>query len=87
MVEKVTKRPFADVLQERILTPLGQQDTRYVLDVGTWSQPHPVGYALGASGPEPQPDSLSILIGPAGSMITTTEDGRVWAKILATGPC
>ncbi|HEY5978591.1 MAG TPA: serine hydrolase domain-containing protein [Microlunatus sp.] len=84
VVEKATKRPFAEVLRERILTPLGQQDTRYILDVDTWTEPHPVGYAPGASGPEPQIDNLSIF-GPAGSMITTIEDGRVWGEILATG--
>jgi D-alanyl-D-alanine carboxypeptidase len=84
VVEKVTGRPYADVLEERILQPLGQRDTRYLLDAGTWAEPHPVGYAPGEGGPETQPDNLSIF-GPAGSMITTIEDGRVWGEILATG--
>jgi D-alanyl-D-alanine carboxypeptidase len=70
VVEKVTKRPFADVLEERILQPLGQTGTRYVLDARSWTEPHPVGYAPEESGPRPQPDNLSIF-GPAGSMITT----------------
>jgi D-alanyl-D-alanine carboxypeptidase len=84
VVEKVTKRPFADVLEERILQPLGQTGTRYVLDARSWTEPHPVGYAPEESGPRPQPDNLSIF-GPAGSMITTLEDGRVWGEILASG--
>ena len=84
VVEKVTKRPFADVLAERILVPLGQTNTRYIVDADTWAEPHPVGYAPGEGGPQTQPDNLSIF-GPAGSMITTIEDGRVWGEILATG--
>ena len=84
VVEKATKRPFADVLEERILEPLGQTNTRYLLDADSWPEPHPVGYAPGESGPQVQPDNLSIF-GPAGSMITTIEDGRVWGEILATG--
>ena len=84
VVEKATGRPYADVLSERILRPLGQKNTRYVLDAGSWAEPHPVGYAPSESGPAVQPDNLSIF-GPAGSMITTIEDGRVWAEILASG--
>lgn len=84
VVEKVTKKPFAEVLQERILTPLGQKGTRYVLDARTWTDPHPIGYAPGDDGPEPQPTNLSIY-GPAGSMITGLDDARVWGETLATG--
>jgi D-alanyl-D-alanine carboxypeptidase len=84
VVEKATGRPYAEVLDERILEPLGQENTSYLLDAGTWAQPHPVGYAPGESGPEVQPDNMSIF-GPAGSMITTIEDGRVWGEVLATG--
>jgi D-alanyl-D-alanine carboxypeptidase len=84
VVEKVTGKPYAEVLERRILEPLGQQHTSYLLDAGTWDEPHPVGYAPGESGPQTQPDNLSIF-GPAGSMITTIEDGRVWGEVLATG--
>ena len=84
VVEKVTGQSFAEVLEQRILEPLGQENTRYLLDAGSWAEPHPVGYAPGETGPQIQPDNLSIF-GPAGSMITTIEDGRVWGEILATG--
>ena len=84
VVEKITGEPFAEVLQRRILTPLGQQGTRYVLDASTWTTPHPVGYAPGDAGPQPQPTNLSIY-GPAGSMISSLDDARVWGETLATG--
>jgi D-alanyl-D-alanine carboxypeptidase len=84
VVEKVTHRPFADVLDERILQPLGQQHTRYLVEAGEWPTPHPVGYAPAGGGHQTQPDNLSIF-GPAGSMISNLDDGRVWGEVLATG--
>ena len=36
VVEKVTGQPYAEVLAQRILVPLGQEHTRYILDAGTW---------------------------------------------------
>ena len=84
VIEKVTGRPFADVLQERMLDPLGLDATRYIVDVTTWTEPHPLGYVPGDEPREPQPQNFSIF-GPAGSMVSTLEDGRVWAEALATG--
>lgn len=84
VVEKATNEPFAKVLDERILQPLGQTGTHYILDVDNWAQPRPSGYAPGDDGLEPQPQNLSIF-GPAGSMVTTLADARVWGETLATG--
>jgi D-alanyl-D-alanine carboxypeptidase len=84
VVEKVTGQPFADVLSERILVPLGLDSTEYVLDVTRWTQPHPLGYGPDADPREPMPQNFSIF-GPAGSMISTLDDSRVWAETLATG--
>ena len=84
VVEKVTGQPFADALADRILRPLGQQGTRYILDAGTWTEPHPTGYAPGKDGPQAQPTNLSIF-GPAGSMISSLDDARAWGEVLATG--
>ena len=83
-VEQATGQPFDEVLRDRILEPLGQDDTQYIVDVSTWDAPHAVGYAPGDYGVEPQPTNLSIF-GPAGSMVSTLDDGRVWAEALATG--
>lgn len=84
VVESATGQDFADVLNERILEPLGQSGTQYIVDVSTWTDPHPVGYRLIDGEQVPQPDNLSIY-GSAGSMISTLDDGRVWAETLATG--
>lgn len=84
VIEKVTGQEFAEVLDERILGPLGQTGTRYIVDAASWTEPHPVGYAPDAGTHAPQPPNLSIF-GPAGSMITTLDDARVWGQTLATG--
>ena len=84
VVEDVTGEPFGDVVQERILDPLRLANTQYTLDIGDWAEPHPIGYVLDGGEPAPQPDNLSIF-GPAGSMVATIDDMRVWGIALATG--
>ena len=84
VVEVATGEDFADVLNERILEPLGQSDTRYITDVSTWTAPHATGYSPAEGGLETPPANLSVL-GPAGSMITSLDDARVWGEMLATG--
>jgi D-alanyl-D-alanine carboxypeptidase len=83
-IESATGEDFADVLDERILAPLGQTGTRYLLDVSAWTAPHATGYRLLDDVQTPQPANLSIY-GPAGSMISTLDDARVWGEALATG--
>jgi len=84
VVENVTGRPFKDVVDARILQPLGLQSTQYLVDASRWPAPHAVGYQPDSGVREPQPDNLSIY-GPAGSMLSTLDDSRVWAEALATG--
>ncbi|MGZ0713122.1 serine hydrolase domain-containing protein (plasmid) [Coraliomargarita sp. W4R53] len=86
VVEVATGQDFADVLNERILVPLGQIDTRYITDVSTWTEPHALGYSPSSAGTgwEDQIPNLSVL-GPAGSMITSLDDARAWAQTLAEG--
>ncbi|WP_435528098.1 serine hydrolase domain-containing protein [Microbacterium aurantiacum] len=86
VVEVATGQDFAEALNERILEPLGQTGTRYLLDVSTWSEPHAVGYSRAEDGTgwEEQIKNFSVL-GPAGSMVTTLDDARVWGEILAEG--
>lgn len=84
VVEVATGEDFATVLNERILEPLGQTDTRYITDVSTWTEPHALGYSPAEGGLESPPANLSVL-GPAGSMITSLDDARAWGEMLATG--
>lgn len=83
VVEKVTGQEFADALDERILAPLGQSGTRYLLDASIWSD-HALGYAIEDGEQTVQNDNLSIY-GPAGSMVSTLDDALVWAETLGTG--
>lgn len=83
VVEKVTGQDFADVLSERILEPLEQTGTRYLLDAADWTD-HPLGYAVVDGEQTVQNDNLSIY-GAAGSMVSTLEDARVWADVLGSG--
>ncbi|WP_368496276.1 serine hydrolase domain-containing protein [Herbiconiux sp. A18JL235] len=84
VVEKVTGQSYAEALKERILDPLGQSGTRYLTDVADWTGPHPTGYAEADGALQPQQENPSIL-GPAGSLFSTLDDGRVWADTLGSG--
>lgn len=84
VIEKATGKKFVDVLNQKILEPLQLTDTRYLVDAKQWTAPHADGYVQGDNGPEAQPDNLSIF-GPAGSMVSTLDDARVWADALAEG--
>lgn len=84
VIEKVTGKEYAEVLDERILTPLGQTGTAYVTDPADWRVPHAVGYIAAEGVREAQTETPSIL-GAAGAMFSTLDDGRVWAETLGTG--
>lgn len=84
VIEEVTGKPYAEALNERILEPLGQTGTTYMSDVADWADPHPVGYFIRDGKPVAQDENPSIL-GAAGSLYSTLEDGRVWAETLGTG--
>ncbi|MDF2444314.1 MAG: D-alanyl-D-alanine carboxypeptidase [Subtercola sp.] len=84
VIEKVTGEPYAEVLQKRILDPLGQTGTSYMVDASKWAAPHPVGYQPEDGVMEAMTENSSVL-GPAGSMFSTLDDGRVWADTLGSG--
>ncbi|WP_022884269.1 serine hydrolase domain-containing protein [Glaciibacter superstes] len=84
VIEKVTGQSYAESLDEHILEPLGQTGTTYITDVDDWTAPHPVGYFVTDGLPVSQDENPSIL-GAAGSLFSTLDDGRVWAQTLATG--
>lgn len=86
VIEKVTGQQYADVLNERILEPLGQTGTKYILNVQDWKAPHPTGYMPDPVDGKPTPaDENPSILGPAGAMFSTLEDGRVWADTLGSG--
>jgi D-alanyl-D-alanine carboxypeptidase len=84
VIEEVTGQQYAEALSERILDPLGQTGTTYITDVDEWSAPHPIGYVVRDGVPLPQDENPSIL-GAAGSLFSTLDDGRVWAQTLGSG--
>jgi len=84
IIEIATGLDYATALEQRILTPLGQTGTDYLVDIADWAEPHPIGYRRVDGVQQPQPDNLSIF-GPAGSLFGTLEDTRAWVDALATG--
>ncbi|UOQ58808.1 beta-lactamase family protein [Leucobacter allii] len=87
VIERVTGQSYAEALDERILEPLGQKGTRYLSDAAGWNGPHAVGYQPDpdTGGLAPQEENPSML-GPAGALFSTLDDGRVWAETLGSGP-
>lgn len=85
VIEEVTGQSYTEVLEQRILRPLGQNGTHYITDVTDWVGPHPIGYMPGDDGTlVPQDENPSILAA-AGAMFSTLDDGRVWADTLGSG--
>jgi D-alanyl-D-alanine carboxypeptidase len=84
VVEQVSGRPLGEVLQERVLDPLGLDSTSYVTTVDGWTGPHPSGY---------QPDGDELVVPPtnftvfdaAGAMVSTLDDLLAWGPALADG--
>lgn len=84
VVEAATGEPFATVLDERILEPLGLESTVYPTDPDQWTT-DVTGYAPDDGGPlADQPVNYSVF-GPAGAMIATTDDLTAWGRALAGG--
>jgi D-alanyl-D-alanine carboxypeptidase len=84
VIEEVTGQSYAEALDERILEPLGQTGTSYLTDATDWAEPHPVGY-MPVDGVLTAQDENPSILGPAGSLFSTLDDGRVWAETLGTG--
>lgn len=83
IVESVTGKSFHDVLQDRILGPLGLEQTTYPVAPDDWTTDE-VGYAPDGDVLDTQPVNFSVF-GPAGAMISTTDDLARWGPSLATG--
>jgi D-alanyl-D-alanine carboxypeptidase len=93
VIEQVTGSPLAEVLDERIMQPLGLAETTYPAD-NALPEPRMTGYTLPAvvhpvgggsniwmDATEWSPSSA----GAAGAMISDVDDMLVWGRVLATG--
>ncbi|MGC4755773.1 serine hydrolase domain-containing protein [Micromonospora trifolii] len=80
LLERLTGTPWADLLDERILTPLGLRRTTY-----TATEPYARGYVVhpwhGTLREEPRTDTGAMA--PAGQLWSTIEDLGRWAAFLA----
>ncbi|MET8264548.1 serine hydrolase domain-containing protein [Micromonospora arida] len=80
LLERLTGTPWADLLDERILTPLGLRRTTYAA-----TEPYARGYVVhpwhGTLREEPRTDTGAMA--PAGQLWSTIEDLGRWAAFLA----
>ncbi len=93
VAEQVTGKGIADIIDERIVSPLGLTETSYPID-NALPEPRMTGYTLPAvvhpvggssntwmDATEWSPSSA----GAAGAMISDVDDMLVWGRALATG--
>jgi D-alanyl-D-alanine carboxypeptidase len=87
VIEQVTGEPIDEVMQKRIIGPLGLEHTAMPTD-GSYPEPHPQGYTMqGVDGDAPN-DATAWNPSwgwTAGSMISNLDDLLVWGEALATG--
>ena len=93
VVEVVSKRPFADFLQERIFTPLGMRDTGFsvpadhrgrVVDITRMADDGHLVIADGPSATHPG-EPLNRYMSGAGGLYSTADDYAHFARMLLDG--
>lgn len=89
VVERVTGESFGEVLQQRILTPLGMLSTSFPTTSSAIPSPHAQGYTLQGSR-NPQNPANATDWNPsfgwaAGAMISTVQDLLTYDRALGTG--
>ncbi len=89
VIEQVTGRPYAEVLQREILTPLELDDTSFP-DTSAIPAPHPIGLTLQGTADDSREPLDATGWSPsfawtAGQMISTVDDLLVWGHALAAG--
>ena len=85
VVERVTGQPIRDYIREQILEPEGLTHTSFPVGA-EFPTPHPRGYWLTPEGEIVDTSGWNTSWGgAAGQMISTVDDLRRWARILATG--
>ena len=88
VLEQVSGKPIGDLYRERIIEPLGLQQTSFPNADPTLPDPHPQGYTLqGQDGGEllNATDWNPSWGWTAGAMISTVEDMLVYGRALGTG--
>jgi D-alanyl-D-alanine carboxypeptidase len=86
VIERVSGLPLHQYIEERVLQPLGLEDTSFPTD-NAFPQPHAQGYTRTTlDGSETVATDWNPSWGwAAGAMISTLEDMRTWARAVATG--
>ena len=83
IVEVASGRSFAEALHARILDRLDLGDTTYPLGTDQWTADE-VGYSPDGDTLSAEPVNFSVF-GPAGAMISTTDDLARWGAALVDG--
>ncbi|WP_329172581.1 serine hydrolase domain-containing protein [Streptomyces sp. NBC_01477] len=88
LVEHITGKPFATVLNERILRPLGMHDTRFVVPRTDIGGRHAIGYLTQDDRSKPLFDATAQTaswIWSAGAAISSTADLNTYWRALTAG--
>ncbi|MGZ0711941.1 serine hydrolase domain-containing protein (plasmid) [Coraliomargarita sp. W4R53] len=90
VIELVTDEAFEEVLQERILTPLGLSGTSFPAGSPTFPEPHAQGFTLQGDTATPEKPTNATDWNPtwgwtAGELISTASDLLAFARAQATG--
>jgi len=80
VIERVTGQPYQDVLQERLLGPLGMESV-YIRPTDVMTHRFAVGHQVGEDGPQVAwPWPLPRAVWPAGGIVTSTPDLLRYAR-------
>jgi len=90
LLEQVSGTPFATLLGDRVLTPLGLAETWWPGDSSSMPDPFARGYTLVFPGatPETPVDTTGFnpaWAGTAGALVSTAKDMLIFARALGTG--
>ncbi|MFB8282234.1 serine hydrolase domain-containing protein [Nocardia colli] len=86
LIEKVTGRPYADAIDQRIIRPLGLRDTSVPGDEPSIAGNHPRGYhRMGGADPVDISEFNPSVAGAAGGMISSATDLNQFLDALLNG--
>lgn len=84
VVEELTGLPFDEAVAERVLGPLGLDDTLYPTSPEGWTTSHASGYQPDEEGLVTPPTNFTVF-DTAGAMVSTLDDLLVWGRALGGG--